>query len=504
MSHVQKHLKNHEVPVAGPVFMSSDWEWFGYPSLGLIILFGVYILGNIILSSNILASYQMNHWASRFGWMSAANMALCVFFGLRNTPLATLATASHIQLNIIHRMVGYTAVFLLLLHAIFYTIHFGRQGRWYIFVEEANLEGMGAGVAMIVLLMGISRHRGYEMFYISHVVGFIAAVILTALHRPNWAKKLPQTMIFTAGMWILDRIIRATRTTHNFINNHATFYPLPDGGTRLLLKKPSAKVALPGSHCYVWIPRIHLYESHPFTIVSNGPSGLELVMKSRQGFTKSVGSYAARHPGRTAWASVEGPYGSIPDTENYDKLIFIAGGSGAAFTFGLMNRILNYSDIPAHQSIEFVWAVKRIEHLSWFYGHLHNVSKVGSAVNVTVYVTSDETMATPIESEIQKGIESGLLSQRGGFNYGTTSETASTERLLTGTASDAVERTFNLNFTRMDVNVVIGETMGAVESCQRVLMVACGPESLMDAVKDSADIWRHKRSLGIDVHYEDF
>lgn len=93
MSHVQKHLKNHEVPVAGPVFMSSgtckapvtlqaenilivyrklesraDWEWFGYPSLGLIILFGVYILGNIILSSNILASYQMNHWASRFGW----------------------------------------------------------------------------------------------------------------------------------------------------------------------------------------------------------------------------------------------------------------------------------------------------------------------------------------------------------------------------------------------------------------------------------------------------
>ncbi|GKT76921.1 ferric reductase transmembrane component 5 [Colletotrichum tofieldiae] len=286
-------------------------------------------------------------------------MALCVFFGLKNTPLTLAVAASHAQLNILHRIVGYTAVFLVLLHAIFYTIHFGRQGRWATLIEEENLDGIGAGVAMLVLLMGILRHRGYEIFYISHIAGFMAAVVLTSLHRPIWAKKLPVAMLFIAGLWVSDRIIRATRMACNLINNEATFCPLPGGGTRLLLKKPGAEVAPPGSHCFLWIPRVHLYENHPFTIVGNGPSGLELVMKSRQGFTKGVGNFATRYPRRTAWASVDGPYGSCPNTDNYDKLILIAGGSGASFTFGLMNRILSQSERPIRQSFDFVWAVKR-------------------------------------------------------------------------------------------------------------------------------------------------
>lgn len=287
-------------------------------------------------------------------------MALCVFFGLKNTPLAPLAGVSHAQLNILHRIVGYTAVVLLILHAFVYTIHFGRQGRWSLFIEKENIEGMGAGIAMLALLMCIFRHQHYEAFYASHIVGFVAAVILTGLHRPNWAKKLPLVMSIIFSVWVLDRVIRLGRMSCNLVNNSVTFHPLPDGGTRLVLKKPGVEAALPGSYCYLWIPRIRLYENHPFTIVSNGPSGLELVMKSRQGFTGAVGNFAARNPVATAWASVDGPYGSVPNMEDYNKLIFIAGGSGAAFTFGLMNRMMMQPQRFTDQSIEFMWAVRRI------------------------------------------------------------------------------------------------------------------------------------------------
>ncbi|TQN66631.1 putative ferric reductase transmembrane component [Colletotrichum shisoi] len=286
-------------------------------------------------------------------------MALCVFLGLKNTPLTYMTATSHAQLNIFHRIAGYTAVLLLLLHAIFYTIHCGRQGRWANLVKRENLEGIGAGISMLVLLMGVLRHRSYEIFYVSHIVGFVAAVVLASLHRPNWAKKLPVLMLFIAALWAADRILRAARITYNLVNNTATFYALPGGGTRLLLKKPGIEVAPPGSHCFLWIPRLHLFQTHPFTIVSNGPSGLELVMKSQMGFTKTVGTFAARYPRCTAWASVDGPYASCPNTESYDKLILIAGGSGAAFTVGLMNRILSRSERPIHQSVEFVWAAKR-------------------------------------------------------------------------------------------------------------------------------------------------
>lgn len=287
-------------------------------------------------------------------------MALCVFFGLKNTPLETLAHTSHTQLNIFHRIVGYSTVLLVSLHAVFYTIHFGRKGRWEALVEEGNIEGIGAGVAMLVLLMAVFRHRNYELFYISHVMGFVVAVTLVALHRPDWTKKLPVVMLFTVLIWVLDRSIRAVRMCRNLVNNVATFRPLSDGGTRVLLKKPCARSALPGAQCFLWIPRIALYESHPFTIVSNSPSGLELVIKSQQGFTKAIHDFATRHPGRTVWASIDGPYGSLPRTEDYDRLFFIAGGSGAAFTFGLMNRIISEYQTYRTQSIEFVWAVRRI------------------------------------------------------------------------------------------------------------------------------------------------
>ncbi|KAI8197948.1 hypothetical protein KHU50_009135 [Colletotrichum sp. SAR 10_65] len=216
-------------------------------------------------------------------------MMLCVFFGLKNTPLSRVAHISHAELNYFHRLAGYVAVLLLTLHAIVYTVHFGRQGRLVQLLKKEDLEGIGAGVAMLVLLMGIARHRRYELFYISHIVAFGAAVILTGLHRPNWAKKIPVVMSFTAG--------------------------------------------------------------------------LELVMKSHQGFTRRVDEFSRRHSNRTAWASVDGPYGSLPDPESYDKLVLVAGGSGAAFTFGLMNRMMSRYDRVKTQSVDFIWTVRQS---GWF------------------------------------------------------------------------------------------------------------------------------------------
>lgn len=287
-------------------------------------------------------------------------MALCVFFGLKNTPLTALMHTSHTQLNIIHRIVGYSTIFLVFLHAVFYAVHFGRQDRWETLVEEGNIEGIGAGAAFIVLLMAIFRHRGYEVFYVSHILGFIASVLLVAFHRPKWSGKLPIVMIFTASIWVLDRLIRASRMCRNIVNNSATLYPLADGGIRVVLKRPCAHIASPGSHCFLWIPQIRLWESHPFTIVSNGPSGLELVMKSHKGFTEALYTFASRYPGFSTRASVDGPYGALPDTAKYDKLVLLAGGSGVAYAFGLLNRIIDKPERSTIQSIDFFWTVRRI------------------------------------------------------------------------------------------------------------------------------------------------
>ncbi|KAH8898637.1 hypothetical protein GQ53DRAFT_791004 [Thozetella sp. PMI_491] len=491
-----------------------DWKWLGRPSYGLIILVVIYVIGNAVLSATHLASYRVNHWASRFGWLGAANMALCVFFGLKNTPLAPAAGISHTQLNILHRVAGYTATFLVLLHAIFYTVHFGLQGRWETLIEEGNIQGIASGVAMLILLMGVFRHRAYETFYITHVTAFVAVVILTGLHRPDWAKKLPVVMVFIASIWTVDRIIRAARMSYHLLNNQAALYPLPDGATRLLLKKPRNEAALPGSHIFLWIPRLRLYEVHPFTIVSNGPVGLELIIKPQEGFTRAVSDFAARHHGRTVWASVDGPYGSLPDIEMYDKLVLIAGGAGAAFTFGFVNYVLSRSERAKALSIEFIWAVKRTEHLTWFLEHLQRLAAARPTVKLRLYITSEKPTTnrrdgvratlTSASEEVQDAAEDALLSNHNSSHYGTLPELRDIDKLLSAAGLEDIEYNGGVKFTKMDTETVIREAMASPGHTQQALLAACGPKLLMDAVRDSADVCRTQLSCRIDVHCEDF
>ena len=287
-------------------------------------------------------------------------MALCTFFAVKNTPLAYFRSVSHSLLNTLHRVVGYTAVFLVILHAILYTVHFARKDNWAELWKHENLLGIGAGLLMLVLLTGIYRHQGYELFLVSHISGFVGTVILTALHRPDWVKKLPLVMSVIALMWTFDRVIRAARFLKGLVNNNATLYPLPGGATRVVLRKPPSKRGmLTGSHYYLWFPGISLLQAHPFTATCHGHRGIEFVIKAEGGITQALYELAKRQPGLPVLASADGPYGQPTLEEHHDQVILIAGGSGAAFTFGYLDYLLQLPKAGHSGPIHFLLAIKR-------------------------------------------------------------------------------------------------------------------------------------------------
>jgi hypothetical protein len=285
-------------------------------------------------------------------------MFLCILLSLKNTPLGRIAKVSHLELNILHRVTGYTTVALVLLHAGLYTWYRGRIGYWSRLIIPANLAGIGACISMLILGMGIWRHRNYKLFYFSHVGGCIAALGLAYLHRPNYLKKFPFILLFGALIWIMDRFIRAASMSRNALNNHVTLHPLPGDAIRVLLKQPNNKHILPGSHCFLWIPCVNIATNHPFTTVSNGPAGLELVVRPMQGFTRKTFQYACASPGSRVVASTDGPYGSCPELDDFDKALLIAGGSGAAYTVGLLNRALARRPGLRLESVCFIWTVR--------------------------------------------------------------------------------------------------------------------------------------------------
>lgn len=285
-------------------------------------------------------------------------MCFVVFLALKNTPLAFLTAYSYERLNCLHQIAGCTTFVFLVAHAISYTVFFFNKGTPEILVEKEQIAAIISGFAFLsVTISALTIRRiWYELFYVVHICFFIVGIVCACFHQPDFGKKIVTILILTASMWFTDRIIRVGRALYYVPNNAATVHPLPNGGTKVVMKKVPTR-AVPGKHFYVWIPAIRMFEMHPFTIVGTQP--LEFIIKSHNGFTRDLHKFAAAHPGTTLTASVDGPYGTFPDPMGYDKIVLIAGGGGASFTFGLAVNLLERMKEGLNKEIVFIWTVKQ-------------------------------------------------------------------------------------------------------------------------------------------------
>ncbi len=126
-----------------------------------------------------------------------------------------------------------------------------------------------------------------------------------------------------------------------------------------------------------------LFESHPLTIVTAPPatscvsSGtLTLAARVRGDWTRALNAYAAAEQARLCCAAekgaapvvqvmLDGAYGGCGiDLGDYESVLLVAGGAGAAFTLGLLDDIagrvvrLGRRGGEKTRRIEFAWCVK--------------------------------------------------------------------------------------------------------------------------------------------------
>lgn len=294
---------------------------------------------------------------NNIGRLAVANIVLTVFFSLKNTPLGYLTGVSYERLNILHRISGLTTFLLVVVHAASYSsVFLDQQNAARLRVRE-EIFGIVAGFSLLVVVMAALtlQRRRYELFYVLHVVFFVVSLVFISLHHPTAAERVIIAMGLAAGMWFLDRLVRASRLVYHGINNTATLQPLPNGGTRVILNKRLLG-ANPGEHTFLWIPGIRRFETHPFTIARTEP--LEFVVASQDGFTRDLHQYASKNPGAILRASVEGPYGQIPDPARYDRVVIFAGGSGGSFAFGSALRLLQASEDSDKRDVTLVWSMR--------------------------------------------------------------------------------------------------------------------------------------------------
>jgi predicted ferric reductase len=293
--------------------------------------------------------------------MAIANVAFITFLALKNTPLAFLTAYSYERLNPLHQAAGYITIIYVFLHAPMQCVQFTRLHLNEFLLEMEQIHAITATSALLVMLVFavLVKRMRYEVFYLSHISMYIIFIINMAFHQPIVANKVIIITVVAGSMRSLDRLLRAWRLLWYGYGNRATLVPLPHGGTRIVLHRVPTR-AIPGNHCFVWIPEIRAFETHPFTIVSKSPSSIELVVAAYDGFTDDLHNFAVKHPDASLRASFDGPYGTVTNfAKCADKVMLIAGGSGASFTFGVaLNMVRELSDNLPKPKIDFIWTVR--------------------------------------------------------------------------------------------------------------------------------------------------
>lgn len=249
------------------------------------------------------------------------------------------------------------------MHGVVYTVALNRGDQLSLLTESAQISGEVAGVSMLItgLAALLLRRWHYEAFYAIHIVFFVVILITVGLHRADTSLGYAQNwsvaaVIVAAGLWALDRAIRVLRLWWNGVGNTAVISPLPQGGTRVTLQKTPATF-VPGKHAFLWLPSIRIAETHPFTIVSTHP--LEFVISAHNGFTHYLHALALQNPGALLRASVEGAYGTHPDFGSFDRVVLIAGGSGASFALGIAAALVQHARLKHRMQIDLLWVVRR-------------------------------------------------------------------------------------------------------------------------------------------------
>lgn len=406
------------------------------------------------------------------------------------------------KIGTFHRAGGWFVYFMVTVHVYTWTVQLWKNTYHGLPMWKAMLMtdrfrfGITAYVmwtlAMVTSIKWV-RNRYYGLFYWVHVVCMVGGIICAMCHHSVIWYYAGIALIFWAGdkisrfiryMYINGFPSRAAPVPHkadldgtiahlDYVEKALSFYssetssdasPLPPPGTNLLIVPrpppipagyaqaqllPSCTVRLtirtarpmvhgPGQSVLLTLPDITRWRSHPFTVSSNDPYEIVLIIKARNGTTRKLYDYVREQyektmvPDRNSHrmsvipeakpihvrARIEGPMGSsgrIAWTE-YTNVLMVCGGSGVTFGLAMTDYLSSIMSEPGYagktKRVRFVWIVREYAEITWAASALRRFQNRLDEyqLQIDVYVTGGATSA-PLKNRTPLSSRPGSASQ---------------------------------------------------------------------------------------------
>ncbi|PVH69992.1 hypothetical protein DL98DRAFT_149286 [Cadophora sp. DSE1049] len=284
--------------------------------------------------------------ATRSGWLALGCMPFVFATATKTNWITLLTGVSHERLQVFHRWIAYAFFVLALLHTfpfIVYHIHWHDMQTHF----SESLLFYWTGIVAIIFQAWLTfmshstiRSLGYEFFKITHFASAIVFMITFFWHC-DYTLTSWHYFVATAAVYVPCFVFPWLRTIFEYGFTQQACVSVEDNGfTRVAI--PVKFNWTPGQHCFLRFTGFGILQaisSHPFTICSmpsnneNEHSELVFYIRHQRGFTAKLYQYALDNPGASVPVQIDGPYGgvSLPKLRNSERLLVIAGGSGAGW-----------------------------------------------------------------------------------------------------------------------------------------------------------------------------
>ncbi|KAJ4364625.1 hypothetical protein N0V83_009221 [Neocucurbitaria cava] len=243
------------------------------------------------------------------------------------------------------------------------------------------------------------RHAFYEAFLNLHRIGIVIVLAGIYFHLANHA--LPQLLwvYISITLWAIEVLLRFIRIIYLNLSwkqrtwTRLSLEALPGEATHATFSLRRSWNANPGSHIHVYLPKVALWSSHPFSVAWSETSGyaqhaseklplsirnldiedpqctISCMIRARTGMTRSLYELAstAENCNVELWGAVEGPYGGYHSLASYGTVVLFAAGVGITHQLSFVRHLLHghNSNTIAAQNILLVWCIPIVECLEW-------------------------------------------------------------------------------------------------------------------------------------------
>lgn len=304
----------------------------------------------------------------------------------------------------IHRLIGEVMFFFALVHTGAHILNYStmsvpvEQSLFHTFFGLSGVVLLGVFFLMwLFARKRIRRGKGFELFFVSHLLylAWFAILLLHARHFWHWG-------LYSLAFFAIEYYIkRFAKRNISFVENAAA---LPTGVTHLRIRRPERFAFQPGDYAYLRIPSISRLEWHPFTISSNPEvtDHIDFHVRGLGNWTKALHKSFTKLSARERRVPVvlNGPYGT-PSGRIFKSRVAILVGAGIGVTpfASILKSILykhQHKEDLKLEKVYFFWLNRGQKSFDWFSEMLAELErrKLDKFLEINIYMTNAQVNAS--------------------------------------------------------------------------------------------------------------